>query len=316
MVALVVLACAPVRPVVLAAPLAVARPVVGPTSEPAAVAASSSAPESVAAALWPTDCPPLAGASVVEVARISANIGDSPAGAVFIVARGELRATFAAWRDAATAAGFRVLGEHASERARAVSLIDAEGGRAFMLLQRGPDDELGGVFNRGRREPGRLRGPCVAAPGRSRSFDVERGGIDHDGGYRRERGIEVFETRFGHDLDADGELDLLVPTAATAACPRDLTWTVYLARDGCFHAVGVVGPGELSFENGAGAATGPRPLLFRSERVELGDGGTVATIVRTPYHFADGRYVRGAREQSSGVCFHCPVEICRPPPGG
>ncbi len=293
-----------------AAPEPAPAPAPAPVPEPAN---ELRAPEQ-SAAPWPEDCPPLAGGRVLEVAKISANVGDSPPGAVYVEAHGELQATYAAWRDAAKARGFRVLAEHASERVRAASLIDATGGRAYILMQRGEDDEVAGMFNRGRREPLRLRGPCVAVSTLTRTFDVERSGIGHHNEFRRERVVEHHETRFGHDFDADGELDLLVPTAEPAVCPADLTWTVYLARGGCFHRVGKVGPGDLSYDDGV-AATGPRPLLFEAQSTELGDGGSVSTTIRTTYTFNGTGYVRSARNQDSGVCAHCPVKVCRPPKG-
>ena len=292
-------ACAPARP----------RASAEPVREPELVAAIEPPAQ---AGPWPEDCPPLAGASLLEIARISADVGDSPRGSVYIVARGELQATYAAWRDAARARGFRVLAEHASEQVRAASLIDPAGARAHIPLQRSDGDELAGMFGRGRREPTPLRGPCVAVSPRSRAFDVERGAIGYDGSYHRERRLVVYEARFGHDFDADGELDLLVPTAEPAACPRDLTWTVYLGRGGCFHAVGEVGPGDL--EHDGVVATGPRPLRFWSQASELGDGGVISTTVHSTYTFDGAGYVRSARDQERGVCHHCSVEICRPPP--
>ena len=302
-VALALVACTPARP------RASAEPVREPVGEPVHVAASESpAP----AGPWPEECPPLVGARVLEIARISANVGDSPRGSVYIVVRGELQATYAAWRDAARARGFRVLAEHASEQVRAASLIDPAGGRAHILLQRSDGDELAGMYGRGRSEPTRLGGPCVAVSPRSRAFDVERGAIGYDGSYHRERRLVVYEARFGHDFDADGELDLLVPTAEPAACPRDLTWTVYLGRGGCFHAVGEVGPGDL--EHDGVVAMGPRPLRFWSQANELGDGGVISTTVYSTYAFDGARYVRSARDQERGVCHHCSVETCRPPP--
>lgn len=303
--------CSPARP------RPTAEPVVAPVIEPAPALEPVIAPviePSVPAASWPEDCPPLAGARVVEIARISANVGDSPKGAAFIVVRGELEATYQAWRDSAKARGFRVVSEHASEGARAASLIDPAGGRAHILLQRSDGDELAGMYGRGRRQPVALRGPCVAVTPRTREFDVERGAIGYDGTYLRERRPVFRATRFGHDLDADGELDLLVPTTDRAACPGDLTWTVYLARGGCFHAVGEVGPGDLSSENDGAAATGPRPLLLYRQSNALGDGGVVSTEVRSTYTFDGARYVRSAREETRGVCHHCAVEVCRPPP--
>ena len=299
-----------------AAPIAAPAPALEPAPAPAPALANEQSPEQSPAAPWPEDCPPLAGGRVLEVARISANVGDSPPGAVYVEAHGELQATYAAWRDAAKARGFRVLAEHTSEYVRAASLIDAKGGRAYILMQRGGEEgELAGMFNRGRSEPTRLRGPCVAVSTRTREFDVERSAIVHNNEFRRERVIEHHETRFGHDFDADGELDLLVPTSAPATCPADLTWTVYLARGGCFHQVGKVGPGDLSYDDG-GAAAGPRPLLFEAQSTELGAGGSVSTTIRTTYTFKGARYVRSARDVDRGVCAHCAVEVCRPPPRG
>jgi hypothetical protein len=313
--------CSPARPRPTAEPVAVAvrEPVVAPVIEPAPAlepALAAGIEPSVPAAPWPEDCPPLVGARVLEIARISANVGDSAKGAVFIVVRGELEATYQAWRDSAKARGFRVVSEHASEGARAASLIDPAGGRAHILLQRSDGDELAGMYGRGRRQPVALRGPCIAVTPRTREFDVERGAIGYDGTYVRERGPVFRATRFGHDFDADGELDLLVPTTGRAACPGDLTWTVYLARGGCFHAVGEVGPGDLSHENedDGVTATGPRPLLFHRQSNALGDGGVIATEVRSTYTFDGARYVRSAREVTRGVCHHCAVEVCRPPP--
>lgn len=43
-----------------------------------------------------------------------------------------------------------------------------------------------------------------------------------------------------------------------------MTWTVYLARGGCMHAVGTVGPGELEMGDLQTAEPGPRPLVLAS----------------------------------------------------
>jgi hypothetical protein len=317
------LSCAPPQPV---APPA-STPVAAPAPAPATIAAAEPAPNGPAplqpeqpdapdepvALPWPADCPRLPGARVDEIAGISANVGDSPAGATYISVKGDLQTTFAAWRESATSHGYRVLAEHANDHVRVASLIDRGGARAHILMQDGGDGGLNGMFGRGRNPPVRLRGRCVDPPIRTRSFDVERSAIVHGGEFRRERGIQSHESQLGHDFDDDGELDLLVPTRARAACPRDLMWTVYLSRDGCAHAVGEVGPGELESMS-EGPTSGPRPLVFRSQAVALGDGGTVQTTITTTYNFDGKRYVRRDRKQERGTCHHCPVEQCHPPP--
>ncbi len=270
----------------------------------------------VPADLWPEQCPRLEGATIVEVSGISANIGDSPAGATYIAARGELAASFVRWCDAAKARGFRVIAEHTGARARAASLVDGAGGRAYLLLQTQGPDELAGMFRHGVGAPVRLRGPCKVVVPRTRVFDVDRSAIVQGGAFRRERVLEQVETHFGHDFDGDGELDLLVPTASAAQCPGDLMWTVYLSRGGCAHAVGEVGPGELEFFSNSEGVTGPRPLVFTKRSTALGDGGSVTTSVRTTYVFKGAGYVRGAREEQKGLCHHCPVEVCRPGAAG
>lgn len=95
-----------------------------------------------------------------------------------------------------------------------------------------------------------------------------------------------------------------------------MTWTVYLARGGCMHAVGTVGPGELEMGDLQTAEPGPRPLVLASQRNALGDGGVIGTKVRSTYVFdrRRSRYVRTEREEQRGVCHHCATESCTPGP--
>ncbi len=259
---------------------------------------------------WPANVPVLPGVRVIEVARISAGIGDSPDGATFVAGRGELHAFAEAWIAAAQGRGFRVLAVRFDDHVHTASFSDGSGRRANLLLQKSDDDEVAGVFDFGEHKQVKLAGPCVAVPLRERVFEVDRSGITHGGGFRREVVEMRMAARLGYDFDRDGELDVLVPTKDPARCPDDLMWTVYLARGECAHAVGVVGPGDL-WMGGEGAGTGPRVLEFESESTVLGDGGVVKTTVRTLYEFRGGRYVRVKRTPSKGVCYHCPWGECK-----
>lgn len=294
---------------VVVAPIEVAKPVEAEAA-PEVAAAEETEEVEPAALPWPADVPVLPGVRVIEVARISAGIGDSPDGATFVAGRGELQAFAEAWIAAAQARGFRVLAVRFDDHVRTASLSDGSGRRANLLLQRSDDGEVAGVFDFGAQKQVLLAGPCVEVPLRERVFEVDRGGITHDGGFRREV-VEIrMAARLGYDFDRDGELDVLVPTKDPARCPDDLMWTVYLARGGCAHAVGVVGPGDLSM-GGVEAGTGPRALEFQAESTVLGDGGVVKTTVATRYEFRGGRYVRVKRTPSEGVCHHCPWGECK-----
>lgn len=265
---------------------------------------------------WPAGVPPLAGAQVIEIARISANVGDSLAGATFVTAPGEVHAVALAWIASAKAQGFRVMAERSLARVHVASLIDASGKRAHLLVQTEDEGRAAGLFNREKHPQAPLAGRCAEAPLRERRFSVDRGHITHDGGY--ERGIfDVHvESELGHDFDGDGELDAIVPTADRATCPEDVKWTVYLARGGCMHAVGTVGPGELITWDLQTDRPGPRPIVMEHERTELGDGGVIRTAVKTTYTFdaKKSRYVQSKREESRGVCHHCAWGECKPLP--
>lgn len=288
-----------------------APPPTGPASTTPLATTANPAPPATPDLAWPTEVPPLAGAQLLEHARISARVGDSPRGATFIAVRGELQQIFAAWLDAAAARGFRVLAERGTTHVRAASLIDGDGRRASLLLQRDGDDELAGVFNFGHHPQTTLRGPCVPIPTHFREFVVERQGIDQDGQGRAERVRARVEARLGQDLDGDGELDVLVPTDARATCPQDITWTVYLARGACGHAVGVVGPGEIELYDDP-LPPGPRPLVFRAQTQALTDEGLMTTTIVSTYSFRGGRYVRTDRARERWGCHHCPLETCTP----
>lgn len=191
---LVFVACTPLVPTPAAAPAETAPvaplaalPDERPAPPPESIASEPPAPVAPAPPAWPDDVPPLADAHVIELARISWSVGDSPPGATFIAARGELQATFRAWLDSSTARGFRVLAEHRTEHVRAASLIDGTGRRAHLLLQNDGDRELSGMFNVGRHPQTPLRGRCVAIPSRTQEFTVERHGIDQNGEGRSER---------------------------------------------------------------------------------------------------------------------------------
>ena len=324
--AALVIACAPTRSGPVPAPTvapAVIRPEPGPppAAETAAVVAEAPAVEAPAddeapTLPWPPDVPPLAGARVIEVARISANVGDSPTTATYVVAAGDVHAVTLAWIASAQQRGFRVLAERSIDRVHVASLIDAAGRRANLLMQVDEQGTVAGMFGRGGHAQVRLKGKCGEAPLRTLRFQVDRGAITHGGGYRRELIDVRVESQLGHDLDGDGELDALVPTSDRARCPVDVTWTVYLARGGCMHAVGTVGPGELVTWDLQIDRPGPRPLTLEAQRNALGDGGVIATKTRSEYVFDRGksRYVRTKREEQRGVCHHCPTEECTPGP--
>lgn len=86
-VVILVIACAPTRtgppapaPVaalVAAAPRAVEAPAVAEVADAEREEVEEGDAERPAVA-WPADVPPLAGAKLIEVARISASVGDSP----------------------------------------------------------------------------------------------------------------------------------------------------------------------------------------------------------------------------------------------
>lgn len=297
-------------PVVVAPSAEVAKPEVAEVVEVVEVPAAEEVEAEPASLPWPVNVPVLPGVRVIEVARISAGIGDSPDGATFVVGRGELHAFANAWIAAAQARGFRVLAARFDDHVHTASFSDGSGRRGNLLLQKSHDGEVAGVFDFGEQKPVKLAGPCVQVPLRERVFAVDRGGITHDGGYRRELVEMRMASRLGYDFDRDGELDVLVPTKDPANCPDDLMWTVYLARGECAHAVGVVGPGDL-WTGSEGAGTGPRVLEFESGNTVLGDGGVVKTTIRTTYEFRGGRYVRVKRTPSTGVCHHCPWGSCK-----
>ena len=267
-----------------------------------------------AALPWPPAVPPLPGARVIEVARISANVGDYAAGATFVSAPGEVHAVARAWIAAATAGGYKVLAERSLDHVHVASLIDASGKRAHLLLQAEGTDRAAGVFDFSRHPQIPLTGKCVEPPLRARKFSLDRGAITHDGGYQRGLYEVDVHSQIGHDFDGDGELDALVPATDRAACPEDVRWTVYLARGACMHAVGSVGPGELANWDPPPAAPGPRPLTFQNDRNALGDGGVVQTTVTTSYTFdaKKSRYVQTNRDERKGVCHHCPWGSCKP----
>lgn len=291
-------------------------PSAGAGEQPSAGAGEQPAVVAEAGLPWPDGVPRLAGATVIETARISANVGGSPAGATYVTAAGEAHVVALAWIAAARAAGFRVLAERAVERVHVASLIDAGGRRAHLLVQADGEGRAAGMFNYGGNPQVRLRGRCVEVALRERRFAVDRGAIGHDGEYRRGTYEQVAASQIGHDFDGDGELDAIVPTTRPAACPEDVTWTVYLARGACMHAVGTVGPGELVTWDLVTDRPGPRPIVMDHEKTELGDGGVISTKVRTTYTFdaASSRYVRRGREDSRGVCHHCPWGTCKASP--
>jgi hypothetical protein len=320
------LACTPavrpaVAPEVAPGPAAVAaRPEAAPevVPEPAAAAAAPALAEAEApgddeapALAAPADVPVVAGMKIIEVARISADVGDSPDGGTYLVVRGELRAIAAAWLAEAQRRGFKVLAERFTDDVHVASLDDGAGRRAHLLLQRSGDGELAGMFNYGKQRQVALKGRCVAVPQREREFEVDYGRIAHGGGY--DGGLVLVQrvTELGHDFDGDGELDVLVPTTDRASCPHEVQWTVYLSRGECAHAVGTVGPGELvAWTEWKG--TGPRALEFSSETAALGDGGVVKTAVATRHEFDGRKYRRVKRTPSKGVCHHCAWETCKP----
>ncbi len=310
----VIVACQPVatRPPVQPRPVAVAaEPVAAPVAEPEeSVVEEPVAAEPEEPGLpWPADVPPLAGMKIIKDARISANVGDSTDVGTFVAGRGELRATAAAWISSAQGRGFRVLAERFDEHVHVASLIGADGKRAYLLVQRDGED-VSGVFNYGRDRQVALTGKCEAVPQRERIIEVDRSAITHGGGFRREVVEQHLPTRLGYDFDNDGELDALVPTRDPIQCPGDVRWTVYLARGGCAHAVGVVGPGDLvTWTENKG--TGPRALEFEADTTVLGDGGVVRTTVKTRFEFRKGRYVRISSTPTKGVCHHCAWEACR-----
>lgn len=322
-IAALVIACAPTRSGPVPAPAVTSarpEPEPPPAAETVAVAAEVQAADvpaqdTEASALpWPPDVPPLAGARVIEVARISANVGDSPTTATYVVASGDVHAMTLAWIASAQQRGFRVLAERSIDGVHVASLIDAAGRRANLLMQVDEQGTVAGMFGRGAHAQVRLKGKCGEAPLRTRRFQVDRGAITHGGGYRREVFEVGVEPQLGHDLDGDGELDALVPTGDRARCPGDVTWTVYLARGGCMHAVGTVGPGELETWDLQTDRPGPRPLTLEARHNALGDGGVVSTKTRSEYAFDRdrSRYVRTKREEQRGVCHHCPTEACTP----
>ena len=320
--AALVIACAPTRSGPVPAPTvapAVIRPVPGPPPSAGRAgggAGAAGAGGAAGGAGARPDVPPLAGARVIEVARISANVGDSPTAATYVVAPGDVHAVTLAWIASAQQRGFRVLAERSIDRVHVASLIDAAGRRANLLMQVDEQGTVAGMFGRGGHAQVRLKGKCGEAPLRTLRFQVDRGAITHGGGYRRELLDVRVESQLGHDLDGDGELDALVPTSDRARCPVDVTWTVYLARGGCMHAVGTVGPGELVTGDLQPDRPGPRPLTLEAQRNALGDGGVIATKTRSEYVFDRGksRYVRTKREEQRGVCHHCPTEECTPGP--
>ncbi|MBL9100474.1 MAG: hypothetical protein JNL82_05940 [Myxococcales bacterium] len=322
-------ACAPRREAPAGPRPAMASPGPGPEADRPAPEADRPAPErppeqpiadageqpvvAEAGPPWPDGVPRLAGATVIETARISANVGASPAGATYVTAAGEVHAVALAWIAAARAAGFRVLAERADDHVHVASLIDARGKRAHLLVQTDDEGRSAGMFNYGKHAQVRLRGRCVEVALRERRFAVDRGAIGHGGEYRRGIYEQVASSQIGNDFDGDGELDAIVPTNGRAACPEDVTWTVYLARGACMHAVGTVGPGELATWDLVSDRPGPRPIVMEHDRTELGDGGVISTKVRTTYTFdaASSRYVRQKREESRGVCHHCPWGACK-----
>lgn len=310
------LACAPTRSEPAVAPAVESKPPPARAPEVVAGVQAVEAPPEEPALPWPPDVPPLANARVIEVARISANVGDSPTAATYVVAPGDVHAVTAAWIASAQQHGFRVLAERSNDRVHVASLIDGAGRRANLLMQVDEQGTVAGMFGRGTHAQLPLKGKCGEAPLRTRRFKVDRGAITQNGGYRRELLDVRVESQLGHDLDGDGELDALVPTGDPARCPVDVTWTVYLARGGCMHAVGTVGPGELATWDLETDAPGPRPLTLEARRNALGDGGVVSTQTRSTYTFdrKKSRYVRTKREEQRGVCHHCPTEECAPGP--
>lgn len=293
-------------------PVPAVEPAPPEVEEPVAAAPVEAEPEEPSLP-WPPGVPQLAGARVIETARISANVGESPAGATFVTAKGEVHAVANAWIAAAKAQGLKVLAERALDGVHVASMIDTAGKRSHLLVQTEDTGRSAGVFDVGKHPQVPLRGRCKEAPLRERKFEVDRGAITHDGGYQRGIYPQNVESQIGHDFDGDGELDAIVPTTHRARCPEDVRWTVYLARGACMHEVGTVGPGELITWDLETDKPGPRPIVMRQETNALGDGGVVQTRVNTRYVFdaKKSKYVQSSRTEEKGVCHHCPWGGCK-----
>ncbi len=217
-------------------------------------------------------------------------------------------AILAAWLSAAKAAGYRVVLVHDD----AASLVTPGGERFWVSVTSDGHGKLAGALGRARKSRPRAPGACVPVPKPDQTFNVHSSGISQDG--------ELLESsqswqvaRHTADVDADGELDLLVPILKGNAtpCPWNLEYDVYVMRGTCGHRLGRVGPGAPTLEGDVPDASGFFRLKTESNEITYGKRPIPESYDRViDWAFRGKSYAKLAERKSGGQCHHCAVSSC------
>jgi hypothetical protein len=192
-----------------------------------------------------------------------------------------------------------VITVEAASKARAVIVLGPEGGTLSIVAR-----------PRATRPPG----PGVAIPNVVTEVDVHSSGVDQKGERRERSTFWRMATSRRLDVDGDGLIDLFVPIPPKqGVCPEDFTYRVFVVRGSCGHEVGVIGPGQLTWDAGTVPldSSGYRPITLEHRRARHGqDRIPVMTTTTRRFVMVGGSYRQDSIATSSGRCHHCSVWHC------